>query len=227
MKKIILKVLFVFLFVVNIAGISLAQGVYTSGARKKSQSSSITPQLEKYVQNVVIQSVIKTTSDVVERMVKQNNIQIFPAIVYQSIQQIAAQVFQQNGLRKRTQDAYDQGFERAQKLYKEGAPGDRIERELKGLVDSIIRPVVSDRIFQEVIKMSLKQAMGNQQRMVAMTVAQQQLQLAAIARQKQIYQQAVIQQYQTAIRQQQVARQQYSQAVAQQQSAYQQAQQAQ
>ncbi len=155
--------------------------------------------IEKYVQQMVIQSVLSTTGEIIQRAIIRGKLKIFPQIGYQAIQQAAFQVFKQGSTKEITEDAFEQSYDIAIEQYEEQMQPGMIQKNVKDNVEGIIQSMRGNQVFKIIIERILKQAMIQQQKMLVMQVAQRQMQLALVQKQRMAMYQAMVQMYQKAI----------------------------
>lgn len=182
----IISAVVVFAFAVFlIARLSLAQEV----ENKRSM-------VENYTQKVVINSVLDMMGKTMQRLIKNNNIGLYPVIVTNAIQAASMQVFEQESTKNIAKEAYQVTLDKALKQLEQNIPQEAIQQNIRDSVDEILRKIPEDPIYKKIVEEVLKTAAGQQQKILAMALAQQQAQIAVMQQQYQMAQQALMEQYQ-------------------------------
>ncbi len=197
MKRIIL-LLFVSVFLS--APASANEGIYASGNTRYTQQK-VDSQAQKLIEQMVIATIIEKTGKIVTDFMKSQNINVFPQITYNAVQMIAMQVFKQEALKSFPQDAYKDAVDKFRELRDKGASPQQMQNQIRNVINGILDPLRDEYVYQEVIKLGVKEAMVQNRKIIVMAVAQQQAQLAAIQAQHIYMQQMMQRYYQEAIQQ--------------------------
>jgi len=178
MKKIFTATLLVFLLSSNLLAYD---GVLVSDQTlPQDQNREVNEMIDKFVQQVVIQSVLSTTTDTMKWILQTQNIKIMPQITYQAIHQAALQIFKIEATKEFTQAAYEESFEEAKKMFEDGFPQRDIEAIVKSKVNASLVELNQDPVYKKIIEKIIEQALIKQQQMIAMTVMQRQAQMQMI-----------------------------------------------
>lgn len=205
-------------------------GILVSGSTtsvKAEARSYLNQRMNDYVQQVVIQSVLTKTGEVFNRVLSGQNIQIFPQVAYQAIEQAALQLFKQESTSQTLREAYTTASDKTMTLLDEDASASVIQQQVRSSVNEVIGPVFQGPLFKAIVEEVLKSAITQSQRIIAATLMQRQAQVAAIQKQRQMLQMALLQQVQKSMimQQQQVAAQMNQRAAQYQQGVQQEARQ--
>lgn len=158
------------------------------------RTDRIRPMIEEYVQQITVNNLLKTVSDVFEHAIKAQNLQILPQVSYEAVQQTVLQIFKQQNLLEFVQDAYQQSVDAGMDALENDGSPEEIQDKIKKTSDEAIAPIMQDRYFQHVVTEMLKNAMRQTRAMTAQVAAQQYVKQAAI--QRAVMQQAIVAQYQ-------------------------------
>jgi len=177
---------------------ALSSAQLISGAN--SAPGNLDAKIQEFVQQVTFQSYLKAISDVVERAARQGQLNLVPQIAYTAIQQIAIEGNKQESIRNVLVKAYEANFEEAKKQFEQGVSPATIQQDIIARSERMMKPILTDQVFQYVLEGVLRQAMIQQQKILVMTtVAAQQAQYAAIVQQQQMMQRIAQEQYQQAL----------------------------
>lgn len=160
------------------------------------ESESKKSMVEEYVQKVVINSVTDMVGKTMQRLIKINNVGLYPVIVSNAIQQGSMQIFKQESTKNITKEAYQITLDKSLKQLAQNIPQESIQQNIRDSVDEILRKIPDEPIYKNIVEQTLKNAVGQQQKVMAMAVAQQQAQIAIMQQQYQMAQKAVMEQYQ-------------------------------
>lgn len=199
--------------------------VFGTFALAQPSRESLRPKIEEFVEQSIIQELVKTNMDILQRM----GIQLFPQLGYLAAQQTAEQCLKQDHTREMIKDIYLETVDAAMEKLESGASGDALERTVKNSIEQGVKPMIQDRVYQYILEEVVKQTMNNQQKIImSQVIGQRQrqaamMQMAQQAAVQQMVQQAVMQQVAQSVMQQQMA-QQYNMPRNQQQAIQQQQQ---
>lgn len=212
--------LIVFMIVMLLAAASFANdGVYVSGNTPQAQKR-VDNQIEELINQMVIQKILADTGELVSNFMQSQNINVFPQVAYNAVQMIAVQVFKQDALKSYPQDAYNDALDKVNELRDAGASGEQMQQEVKAILEEVLNPLKEEYVYQEIIKIGIKEAMLQNRKIIVMASAQKQAQLMAMRQQQaymmQVMQQAYQQAIQQAVQQQMQAYQKQRMAVVQQ-----------
>ncbi len=165
----------------------------------KSRSDKVNKLMGDYIQQMVIQTVLSDTADVIKLLISRQKIELFPQIAYQAIEQVTLQLFQLEDTKKILRDSYDDAYEKTMDLMDQKKEPSQIQIQVKSIIDGAVGSMLQKPIFRHIVQEVLKQAMIQNRKIVASQVMQRQAQLAMIQKQAEVMQKAIIQQYQNAV----------------------------
>lgn len=175
-------------------------GVYVSGNTPQAQKK-VDHQIEQLVNQMVVQKIVADTGELFSNFIKSQNINVFPQVAYNAVQLVAVQVFKQDSLKAYPQEAYQEALDKVNELRNNGASGEQMQSALKSILSRVLDPLKEEYVYQELVKIGVKEAMIQNRKIIVMATAQKQAQLAAM-RQQQAYMMQVMQQaYQQVIQQ--------------------------
>jgi len=167
-------------------------GVYVSSSTVKPDVDQL---MSEYVRIAVINSVLESTGKLVERVVRGQNIQLYPQMAGLAVQQISQQVFKQDELMEISRDAYNDSLELLKVQRIEGLGQNELQSNAKQNIKEILEPMYALPLYQKVVEEVLKLTMQEQQRFIVLQAAQRQAQMMMIQQRINQMQQAVIQTY--------------------------------
>lgn len=155
--------------------------------------------IEGYVQQVVVNTVIKKSGEVIRRTIQNNKIDLFPQLAFQAIQQAAWQVFNQPATRELALDIFESTTNKALLELEEGIDSNLVQQHIQSKVDQDLQALYQDPLFQKIVKKVLELALMDQRKIIVMQVTQQQLRLQVIAQEQEKMKRKIIQEYQKGI----------------------------
>lgn len=213
MKKKLFGVWLVFGFVASLAW-AYEPGVYVT---KENARQDLRARYEENVQKVVLNSLLRTVTETVERTVQGNQLPIVPQIAYVSSQQAVLEMFKIEVFHEKIKQAFRESVDMALEQSDQGVPGAQIQQNVINHIDEVLKPMVDEPQFRRLIELTLQSAMLQQQKIAYQHAVNQQIQQAvmqqamkahiqqALARQ-QILQKQIEQEYIKALYSSQVAR---------------------
>lgn len=196
-------------------GLVLALVFFSKVGLTDERTERIRPMIKEYVQQAVLNEMISTVGEIYSRILKQNDLNILPQVVYEVTQQTVLQMMNQDDLRTYIVDAFEQALDEAMVNVEEGIDQEEIQRQIKAKIDEVIGPVREDRHFKFLLEEMLKKGYAKSQQ-IMMKVAVGQYAAQAAVRQA-VMQQAIMEQYklmiENMIQQTFQAQQQYQQKV--------------
>ena len=171
--------------------------------------------IEEYVQKAVINSVMEIMGKTMQRLIKSNNIGLFPVITSNAIQHASMEIFKQESTNSVVKDAYRITLDKALKQFDQDIPQEEVQKNIRDSIDEILRKIPDQPIYKRIVEETLKSAVEQQYKVMAMAAAQQQAQIAAMQRQYQMAQMAMMQQYQQEIVKRHAQEQAYQQQAVQ------------
>ena len=113
-------------------------GVYVSSSTVKPDVDQL---MSEYVRIAVINSVLESTGKLVERVVRGQNIQLYPQMAGLAVQQISQQVFKQDELMEISRDAYNDSLELLKVQRIEGLGQNELQSNAKQNIKEILEPM--------------------------------------------------------------------------------------
>lgn len=155
--------------------------------------------IEEYVKKSVINSVMDMTGKTIQRLIKSNNIGLFPVVASNAIQQATMEIFKQESTNNVVRDAYRITLDKALEQFDQNIPQESVQKNIRDSIDEVLRKIPDEPIYKRIIEETVKNAVTQQHKVMAMAAAQQQVQIAAMQKQYQMAQMAMMQQYQQEI----------------------------
>ncbi|MBF0532252.1 MAG: hypothetical protein HQL23_04045 [Candidatus Omnitrophica bacterium] len=197
----VLRLLFCFLLV----------GCFRGSVIRAEEAQPLDSQTEAkildFIQTGTTNALLVKNSEIIRRVVEQNNLQLFPAVVYNAINQTVTQLFNQAETRDFITNMARDNYNYAVESFKQNVDGQTLQIELKSRIEAAVNQLADKDIYHRIIEEMLRLAQAQQQKMIALTVAQQQMQLAEMEQRYKMAQAAIIQQMQQAIMEQLVNQQ--------------------
>ena len=197
-----------FIFLITPHSVCADGGVLVSGGiqqedKKEKVSEADASMVREYIREIVVKTVLDKAADSMEFAVTQQDLQLFPQVIYLAIQQIAVEVFKQKGTKEVTGKAYDQAYEQAIGQLNDGVLPGAVQQDIHKTVKQQMESIVSNDTFRYIVEKMLQQAMVQQQKIILQTAAQRQAQFVLLQKQHAAMQREVMQQYGRIIQQRQ------------------------
>lgn len=159
-------------------------GVYVSGQTRqkaaKSSDDKIRTTLEPFVRQVVINEVLITVGEVLDRVVARQETPLLPAMRMQVTQKSAVEIFKYPELETMTRDAYNNALDAGVDAHKRQLSQNSIRQAIQSAVEIALQELTEHEAFQEILKQLLTQGYNNQQRVMAQTMMNQRAQQTVI-----------------------------------------------
>jgi hypothetical protein len=188
-------------------------GVHIS--RSEPGSAQLESTIQNYVQQLVVNQVIKNVSSTFTRLVSNAKIQILPHIGQEAMYQMVQQVFIQEETKKFTSEIYEQAFNKAFEDFKKGVSQDIVQEELRDYIETEIPKITEQPVFRKMMEEIIEFGYVQSQKFMIMNIAQQQLRMKEIQMKYLAMQQMALAQYQKALQMNAIRSQQKQHAVQQ------------
>ena len=189
------------IFVVFGVSIALAQeGVLIStpgGNNNISQKAGSV--IKEYVQQSVINALVTNISEVFERTIKSQKIDIFPQVTLSAINKAAYDIYVDTSFKPKIDEIYNMVVDQALDDFERGQPQQIIQNNIRNAVTQKIKPLLSEYGPKMIVEHYFTEALKQHKKVVTMTLAQRQAQLAVIQQQQAEIQKQILAQMQKAI----------------------------
>jgi hypothetical protein len=166
----------------------------------KLNQARIDGMVDDFVRDVINHFLVKTFGDVMQKIIVDNQIQLFPQVAFQAAAEAAIQSFQQPAIKDAIWGIYDENIKQAKDEFSLGMPQSFIELGIRKRIERDLNLLVDDPTFRYVVEVMLEQAQIKQQRLIMMSVVQRQNALMSMEAEHQAQQMAVNQQISEAVK---------------------------
>jgi len=153
--------------------------------------------IENYVEQSVVRILVKQTGEVIQTALKQQDLKLFPQLIYLSAQRTASECINQTDLHKILRNAYDHGMQIADEQRDLKASSATIRKKINDAVDAEVSQIVFEPYYRLIIEHMIQQAVLQQQSILLQKAVEVELQKMVI--QQAVMQQALEQQYMKAL----------------------------
>lgn len=189
--------------VLSVPGVWATEGALVSSSPQVThrRDDKVNKLMGTYIQQMIIQTVLGDTAEVVSLLIQRQKIELFPQIAYQAIEQITLQMFKLEETKTSLRECYDKAYEKTMDLMDAGTKAQAIQIQVRATIRDSIEPIMQKPVFRHIVTEVLKQSMQQNQKIIATHVMQRQAQLMMIQKQAQAMQKAIVGQYQQAVMQ--------------------------
>lgn len=178
-----------------VAVISVA--ISLSSVQADERESKIREKVEPFIEQVIIQSLISETMDVIQRMTKQANIGIRPDFVYPATQQGVLQVFQHESTLGIIRRIYADSLDLAVDQFTSGRNPAEVQDNVLEHIKNDLKQLHQEYVYQQIVETVIKFAYQTQQKVIMQHAMQQYVQQALTK--KNAMKQEIQQQYREAV----------------------------
>lgn len=195
--------LLVIFFFLGLGAIGYASnGVLTSSnarvsAGQANQDALMEEQVDRFLEATIIQTLIRTMGQDIERTVRQARIGLMPDFAFIAAQQGASQCFQQPQLLELIREIYREARESSTDALRNGESSSRVQEDIARKLETDLRLLVQEPVYQQIVEKVIEHVYEYQQRLVMQNMMQQYLQ--QLSQHQQSLQEELVEQYQKGI----------------------------
>jgi len=152
-------------------------GVYVA---KDVSLEKLNPQIEKYVQEVVMASYLNRIGEVTKNAVISQKINVVPQLVLLAIHEVGVEAFKSTSIKETLQETYRKALDIAHQQHREGVSAQQAEYTIRRTIEEELDPMEDTPIFRKIVEEVVRQAMIRQQQIAVQAAYQQALQQIAI-----------------------------------------------